>query len=305
MPSLPLRSILVATDLGEGSDTIVASAGDLAAATGAELHVLTCFDLQPLPYPDEVDETSSFAGRVARARSALDEQVARTVPPRVRVASRDVVIFVAHKAIRDRAVEVSADLIVLGPHRARRGDVFLGSTADHVIRTARVPVLVLRDPLSLPVRRLVAAVDLSNLAGTALDQAMSWISMLGSKDGDPAAATLYVLHVVPRERVVEATEAIVAAELDREIEDARSRAQGVGGHADVNMLGKVRCGENVAEQVLRETRENVTDLLVMETRGRGAISRALMGSVASAVARDAPCPVLLVPPGTSGREYGR
>lgn len=137
MPSSHLRSILVATDLGEGTDTIVARAAGLAAASGAALHVLASFDLQPLPNADDVLEASSFAG----ARNALDEQVARTVPPHVIEASREVVIFVARKAIRDRAEEVSADLIVPGPHRARRGDALLGSTGDRVIRTARVPVL--------------------------------------------------------------------------------------------------------------------------------------------------------------------
>lgn len=66
--------------------------------------------------------------------------------------------------------------------------------------------------------------------------------MLGAENADPAAATLYVLHVVPRKKKADANEAIVAAEL---------------------------------------------------------------GSVASAVARGAPCPVLLVPLGTPGREDGR
>jgi nucleotide-binding universal stress UspA family protein len=302
MLSLPLRSILVATDLGDGSDTIVASAAALTAATGAELHAFTSFDLRPLPHAER-DEASTFPERVTGVRKALDDLVARAVPPDVTVASREVVIFVAHKAIRDRAAEISADLIVLGRHRARRGDAFLGSTAERVIRTARVPVLVLEDTLSLPLRSVVCAVDLSEQARIALDHAVSWISSLGAGEKDRAAATLSVLHVVPG-KAGEAGEAGGVEGLDREVEHARVRAQELGA-THVNVFGKVRWGEAVAEEVLGEARENDADLLVMGTRGRGALGRVLMGSVASAVAREAPCPVLLVPMGTSSREDGR
>lgn len=42
--------------------------------------------------------------------------------------------------------------------------------------------------------------------------------------------------------------------------------------------------------------ENVgADLLILGTRGAGLIERIMLGSVASRVAHDAPCPVMLVP----------
>lgn len=295
MPPSLLRSILVATDLGEGSDPIVASAADLAAATRAELHVLTSFDLQPLPYAGGTDEAPSFPGRVAGARRVLEEQITRTVPASVTVASREAVIFVAHKAIVARAVDVSADLIVLGPHRARTGDALLGSTADRVIRTASVPVLVLRDRLSLPLRSVVAAVDLSEPARAALDQAVSWTAALGASGGQADPASLRILHVVPRQRGTVADEALVAAELAREVDGARSRTRRRGA-GEMGMVGQVRWAEDPAEEILRAAGEDGADLLVLGTHGRGAIRRALIGSVASGVARRAPCPVLLVPP---------
>src|SRR5690606_320093 len=110
--------------------------------------------------------------------------IGRTVPSGVTVASREVVIFLAHKAIVARALDVSADLIVLGSHRARTGDAILGSTADRVIRTAAVPVLILRGRLSLPLRSVVAPVDLSEPARAALDQAVSWTAALGAEGGE-------------------------------------------------------------------------------------------------------------------------
>jgi nucleotide-binding universal stress UspA family protein len=46
---------------------------------------------------------------------------------------------------------------------------------------------------------------------------------------------------------------------------------------------------------VRHAREIAADLIVMTTRGRSGIERLLLGSVADAVRRRAPCPVLIVP----------
>jgi nucleotide-binding universal stress UspA family protein len=49
-----------------------------------------------------------------------------------------------------------------------------------------------------------------------------------------------------------------------------------------------------AAAILRAAKDDNVDLIVMGTHGRGGFSRALLGSVADAVVRQAPCPVLLV-----------
>ncbi len=46
--------------------------------------------------------------------------------------------------------------------------------------------------------------------------------------------------------------------------------------------------------ILAAAREYSTDMIVMGTHGRSGIRRALLGSVAEAVLRKAPCPVLVV-----------
>ena len=44
-----------------------------------------------------------------------------------------------------------------------------------------------------------------------------------------------------------------------------------------------------------------SDLIIMGSRGAGGVSRALLGSVATAVARGAACPVLVVSEGAEGK----
>ena len=53
-----------------------------------------------------------------------------------------------------------------------------------------------------------------------------------------------------------------------------------------------------AHAIVARAREHDAALLVLPTHARGLLARALLGSVAMPVARDAPVPVLLVPPGT-------
>ena len=49
-----------------------------------------------------------------------------------------------------------------------------------------------------------------------------------------------------------------------------------------------------AEVILELARQPGVDLIAMTTHGRGGLQRAVLGSVADAVLRHAPCPVLLV-----------
>lgn len=294
---LTIRSILVATDLSEESDYLLRAAAAVTSAVGAGLHVVHAFDFQPLPYREAEPAGSTFPERVAAAERALDEQIRRAIPSGVAVASCRVVIYVAHKAILDRAEQVAADLIVLGPHRARGlGDRFLGSTADRVIRASEAPCLIIRNGFSLPLRRVVAPIDLSEPARAALDVALAWSAALGAASPGRPAVELHVLHVIPRvfdARDYPLDERMIGPRLEEELRGALRRV-GEEGKAAVTQV--IRWGESPADEILRYAEEEGADLLVLGTHGHGVVVRALIGSVASAVARRAHCPILLVPP---------
>jgi nucleotide-binding universal stress UspA family protein len=292
------RSILVATDLSSASDDVVASAATLAGAAGATLHLLHSYDFQALPYLEENRPWIDFQGLIEGLQRSMEGQVERCVPEGVRVGSQHIVVGPAHQAILETAGATAADLIVLGPHRELPfGDHILGGTADRVIRTAEVPCLVVRRPLRLPVERMVVPLDLSEPARVALDLALGWSRALSAES--PIGMTrgeVRVVHVIPRAfemKDFSFDSAVIGPEVDREIAAALER---VAGSADLEVLQEVMWGDSPAREIVRYAERHSTDLLVLGTHGYGAVRRALIGSVASTVARRAHCSVLLVPP---------
>ena len=289
-----VRSILVATDLSDDSDLIVRTADRLAEHQRADLHLLNAMDLDS---PRDTDQASdiTFNSRIESCKRALAEQIGRTVPRAVEVGSQEVMIYAPEKAIVERAATVSADLLVLGPHRRRAiGDAFVGSTADHVIRHAQAPCLVLRGELPVPVRRVAVPVDLAETTAVTLDAALAWTDALG-RDG--AAPELRVLHVVPypgpTQEDLDRAEGEARRRMRAAIADAAQRASGI---ESVDVREEVLWESVPADAIMDYAEREKPDLLVLGTHGRGGFGRAFIGSVASSIVRAARCSVLLVPP---------
>ncbi|HET9440006.1 MAG TPA: universal stress protein [Longimicrobiales bacterium] len=287
-----IRSILVATDLGAPSDVVMRGAAALAQLVGAELHVLHTYEFQSAPYASD-DAPHTFPERIEQIRTTLDEQIVRTLH-RQSVASREIMIYVAYKAILERARVVSADLIVIGRHRqGAKGPAFLGSTADRVVRDAKVPCLIIHDPLDVPLRRVLVPIDLSEPAIHALDVALNWSAALSPAGSTPE---VIVMHVIPR--VYDASDvpfdsSSIDSRIHDEVEAGQMRAEAP---ASVEVREEVRWADDPAQEILAFIEQEQIDLVVLGTHGHGPIKRALIGSVASGVARAAECPVLLVPP---------
>jgi nucleotide-binding universal stress UspA family protein len=308
MPATPIRSILAATDLTGDSDAVLRAAGTLAAALDARLHLLHAFDLDLDAYPEldypELGVAPSFQGRIAQAERALAAQLARTLPASVRAERLQVEIDMAHRAILARAEQVGADVIVLGPHRGRpHADRLLGTTADRVIRSATCPCLVVRGELALPLRRVVVPLDLSDPARGALATAAQWVDVLAARRPglDVADAELDIVHVVPRlfaDDDLPVNRATIGPRLHRQVEEVLAE-EGL----ELAVREELVWGDAPAGEIVSYAAERRAELVVLATHGHRALKRALIGSVASGVARDAPCPVLLVPPSQwSGRE---
>lgn len=280
-----IRSILAATDLGPASDGVVASAAALAERTGAELHLVHSLEIENLP---ELDHPT-FPGRIRQAEGLLAEQ-ARRVGGRVSPAGAQVAVSSAGRAVAERAAAVGAEMIVLGPHRGGElGARILGTTTDGVIKAARVPVLVVRGSLAFPLARIGAPTDFSEPSRHALDLALRLsVPLLGGNGG---AGELVVFHAGSAVDPEEPVRAALESSLREELEAALRR----GGGESIPVRAELAWGASPADAIARFADAQGMDLLVMGTHGRSGFRRMVTGSVASGVARQARCSVLLVP----------
>jgi nucleotide-binding universal stress UspA family protein len=266
---LTLKSILVATDLDEASKPALRTAARLAPLAGASLHLL-----HVAAEPSRHD------------RDRLRAYFRDAVPDAPEPDGVEVIVGSPADAIVEYAGLVGADAVILGPHRDGGVAGEMGSTAAQVVHAAPCPCLVAARELNLPLERVVAPIDLSEIAGGALSVAISWASALRPRG---AEANLTALHLAP----VPASPT-VDREVHEEVQRARSRA---GGAAHVQIHEKIAPGREPAEGILHEAAAARADLLVMGTRG-ATDAAAGLGSVSAAVARATPCPLLLVPPAT-------
>lgn len=84
----------------------------------------------------------------------------------------------------------------------------------------------------------------------------------------------------------------------REVAEGQTFLEGVArdnASPDVSIEVAVREG-GAANVILDEVRQRGTDLVVMRTRGRSGLTRAVLGSIAETIVSRSPTPVLLVPP---------
>ncbi len=63
--------------------------------------------------------------------------------------------------------------------------------------------------------------------------------------------------------------------------------------AGVRALGHLTFGEDVEEKILQEALLQKVDLILVRSRGRTGIMKALLGSTAGEILKAAPCPVLV------------
>jgi nucleotide-binding universal stress UspA family protein len=122
---------------------------------------------------------------------------------------------------------------------------------------------------------VMAATDFSELSDAAAAVARDLARELGT--------TLHLVHVVPP-----VTDPVFAASC---LAKAAERL-GPRGSLETALLSG-----HAAPELVRYARERDMGLIVMATHGRTGFTRALLGSVAEAVVRCAPCPVLTVPVG--------
>jgi nucleotide-binding universal stress UspA family protein len=249
-----------------------------AAAEAARRHLpLDLVQVLP-PSGRPQDETRSPSGR---ALALLDQarHAAAAVAPDVPVRL-SVVDGVTGPALV--ATGAHARLLVVGARPSGGlADISVGRTVAHVMGRATCPVVVVPqrwEPATEGPDGVLVGVDGSDEAEGAV--------AFAADAADRRGAELTALAVVPR----------VGGESD---EDARRHlAEAVAGIGETRpdlVVHEVVGRGSASEELLRRARAGA-GLVVVGSRGRGAVGGALLASTSQELVRLAPCPVAVLPP---------
>jgi nucleotide-binding universal stress UspA family protein len=284
----PIQKVLVGASLDAGEEAALKAAVAVARTTGAALTVVHAIE----PVDDWMGSILPPPEEELRERLARD--VARLTAERPLACDIEVGAGAAHRVLDEVARRVAPDLIVVGA-TVGDGSALLGSTAERIVHKATVPVLVVRGALALPPRRVLAPVDLSPLSRDGFHCGLAMASQLAGGRSVHVVALFAIgyldaaAHEMRRERWTEAEmTARAQSRLVSLVEEQRPDAA-------FEVESKVVLGP-AREEILGEAARAAADLIVMSTHGHGGFERLVLGSVAAAVVREAPCSVILVPP---------
>jgi nucleotide-binding universal stress UspA family protein len=286
----PLRTVLIGTSLGEESDQVVRAGLAVARAAGARVHLVHAVELELRVSGIEPELAGDLGG------DELSRQIERLGIQESELAGSETWRGAPHRALTETARRTGAGLIVVGATRSGPfAAELLGSTADRVLRKASCPVLVVRGELRVPPQRVMAPVDLSALSGDSFRCGLDFLAQIAGS----AEIQVRVVHALSFLDALAARHQAGMTPLDQ-VE--RAAAEELSRFVHENRIGapfrvetKVLPGEARFE-ILNALEAEPADLLILGTHGQGGLDRLVLGSVASTVARRAPCSVLVVPP---------
>ena len=139
---LKLKSILVPIDFSNISQTALEYAVPLAKQFGAKVTLLHA--IEPLPYPVGLTYLPMGEGFPIKSMEENLNKLAKTIKPQ---HLKEVIVQVgsAFEVVTNVARDRKVDLIIITTHgHTGLRHVFMGSTAERVVRHAPCPVFVVR-----------------------------------------------------------------------------------------------------------------------------------------------------------------
>jgi nucleotide-binding universal stress UspA family protein len=287
-----MKTILVPLDGSDLAARAVPFAATLAARGKSSLLLLRA--VNTLAAPTE----SAGQALVDEAQQALDATAAALAADGLAVTTR-VVDRQAESAILEATADENVALIVMSTHgRGGLGRFIYGSVADTVLRHAPVPVLTVpphglsKWPTDGRVKILVP-LDGSDLSRQAVGPACELADALGG--------SLLLGSVVTFPSYSMYAEGYVFVDPDPGsgmLADTRQYLEAVAAGLRTESRPVEVCATYGSPYfgITSMAREAGVGLIVMASHGRGGMSRALLGSVATATLRQSDVPIVLVRP---------
>lgn len=284
-----MKTLLAAIDLGPDSAAVVKRAAELAVGLKAALHLVHVIDEAVALYEPMVE--ISMRHRLQQGATQALQGLFDGLPGALKPDSEQhVLLGKPDRVLARKALELKADLIVVGRHHIDpMQDLFVGTTAERLLRHCEVPLLMVGRDGGEPYRSLLAATDFSRSSHHAL-QAGLWLA---------PRAQVSLVHVFEppllgflRHDSLH-TDSLMAhqkARIEREVKEEMSHF--LADDAQNRIHTEIMAGE-VRDCLLQAVERLQPQLLVMGTHGRQGISRLLVGSVAMSFLSAPPCDVLV------------
>lgn len=298
-----MKRILVPLDGSDFAEGALGTAVALAMRDGATLQLLSVVPTEP---PFGFTDESMLVNWVEEEK-ALQQDYMKKTAAEVAARSEDLRVEASvyqgnvGATIKEVSDALDVDLVILTTHgRGAFGRVWLGGTADQLLRSLERPVLLLpptpagRKPFAEePVGQVLVPLDGSEAAEAALDA----LPLLLSPSGDVRLTLASVVEdfSVPTGYAQHAT---TAGLVEEERKKMAAYLIGVSQRVEQEGIGApethVLVADSAARGLLRFCRETEADAIALSTHGRGGVSRLLLGSVADKLIRGAGIPVLVV-----------
>lgn len=288
-----LTHIVAATDLSEPARAAAQRAARLARESGATvtlLHVVPVGALDDLrdwlgtPLTQRVNELSARGLESLGAELRQEQQANLDVRLEVGAVPTTLVRV---------AEELRADLLVVGARGAgvlRR--LFLGTTAERLLRHTTRPVLVVRRPVDGPYRRVLLALGSSRHCDRLLEQAR-----LVAPDAHWVLCNAFRVPFEKELRTASVDEATISYYREQARANALSRLERLAEAAGLRRERYELCVvEGEASLRLVEQQEAFAcDLTVIGKHEQNVVEELLLGSVAKHVVAESAADVLVVP----------
>lgn len=241
--------------------------------------------------PEEVLESAAreyAASRMHEINSFLAPEAIRT---EIRVGK-------PYEQLAALAVELDADLVVIGPHGGRpHTSKFLGTTAERIVRCSPVPILVASKPPSAAPRRILVPVDDAEITDQIIEAARQLATRFRAE-----VTLLHVWsnavysHVASMSYAHAHSDAEAEQEIDAELISTTKHWLthiAKAGAGDEHISAVVTYGKP-GDATITMADKMYADLIVLGRNSTGVLAPAFLGSTIGTVLHDARCPVLVV-----------
>ncbi|QDK79592.1 universal stress protein [Spirosoma sp. KCTC 42546] len=266
-----MKKLVFPTDFSEASVLALPVAAQIARTLSLELHLVHVLS------PRFQTTNAQYGATLSRLEHSFDELQLQPYLSGIQVHAHVITGTSPADLLNDNRF-AKADLIVMSSRGATGlKETLLGSHAEHLIRSASMPVLVLKKaPASVGFKTVVFASDFTDDYGDSVDFLQTLLSKFDN-------AVIHLLFVNTLSRFEQTSE--VKARMDTFAKE----------HKLDGCTFNLQDDFEIETGLLSFAMEKQADLIVLGTHGRRGLRHLFSGSIAEDVANHASIPVLTLP----------